>query len=62
VRPRRVVLLLLAVAALIGLARRRRSEDFVEVDYDDGSSLRMGRGAEARDLLGDAEELVEILA
>ena len=61
-RLRRVVLILLVLAAVIHLARRRETTEYVEVDYDDGSSLRFGRGAEARDLLGDADELVEIVA
>ena len=61
-RLRRIVLLLLVLGAVIHLVRRRETAEFVEVDYDDGSSLRFGRGAEARDLLGDADELVEIVA
>jgi hypothetical protein len=62
VRLRRLVLVLVAVAVVVGLARRRARAEYVEVDYDDGSSIRVGRGAEARDLLGDAEALVEIVA
>jgi hypothetical protein len=60
-RLRRLLLLALAVAAVIGLSRRRESE-YAEVLYDDGSSLRFGRGPEARDLLRDTEELLEIVA
>jgi hypothetical protein len=62
VRLRRLVLLLLAVVVIVQLARRREPAEYVEVDYDDGSSIRVGRGAEARDLLGDADGLVEIAA
>jgi hypothetical protein len=62
VRARRLLLLLLAAAAVIWVTRRREPAEFVEVDYDDGSSIRVGRGAEARDLLRDADELVEIVA
>jgi hypothetical protein len=63
VRLRRLVLVLVAVAVVVGLVRRGRVRaEYVEVDYDDGSSIRVGRGAEARDLLGDADELVEIVA
>jgi hypothetical protein len=64
VRARRLLLLLLllAAAALIWLVRRREPAEYVQVDYDDGSSIRVGRGAEARDLLQDADELVEIVA
>jgi hypothetical protein len=59
---RRLLLVLLAVAAVVGLARRRQPTEYVDVVFDDGSSLRFGRGTEARDLLGDAEELVQIVA
>jgi hypothetical protein len=62
VRLRRLVLVLVAVAVVVGFLRRRAQAEYVEVDYDDGSSIRVGRGAEARDLLGDADELVEIVA
>jgi hypothetical protein len=52
-----------ALAVVVVLLRGRRARaEYVEVDYDDGSSIRVGRGAEARDLLGDADELVEIVA
>jgi hypothetical protein len=62
VRRRRLVLLLLALAAVVVLLRRREPTEFVEVDFDDGSSVRVGRGAEARDLLADADELARIVA
>jgi hypothetical protein len=62
VRLRRLVLLLVAVVVIVQLVRRREPAEYVEVDFDDGSSIRVGRGAEARDLLGDADELVEIAA
>jgi hypothetical protein len=62
VRLRRLVLVVVALAVVVVLARRRARAEYVEVDYDDGSSIRVGRGAEARDLLGDADELVEIVA
>jgi hypothetical protein len=62
VRARRLLLLLLGAAALVWLARKREPAEYVEVDYDDGSSIRFGRGAEAKDLLRDADELVEIVA
>ncbi|HEY6584264.1 MAG TPA: hypothetical protein VIZ29_05400 [Gaiellaceae bacterium] len=61
-RPRRIVLLVLALAVVVALLRRREPAEYVEVDFDDGSSIRFGRGAEARDLLADADELVGIVA
>jgi hypothetical protein len=61
-RRRSLVLVLLALAVVVALVRRREPSEYVEVDFDDGSSFRFGRGAEARDLLADADELVEIVA
>jgi hypothetical protein len=56
-------LLLLAVA-LVGLVywRRRRASEYVDVTFDDGSSVRLERGLEANDLLDDARELLRALA
>jgi hypothetical protein len=59
-RPRSLVLLLLALAAGIGLLRRRRLQEFVDVQFDDGSSIRLATGPEARDLLDDAHAILEL--
>lgn len=57
---RRLVLLLLGVFAAIGLLRRRHPTAFVDVDFDDGSSLRLTAGAEAEDLLDDARAILDV--
>ena len=58
-RPRSVVLLLLGAAAAIALLRRRRPTEFVDVQFDDGSSVRLAGSAEAGDLLDDADAILE---
>jgi hypothetical protein len=58
-RPRRVVLLLLGAAAAISVLRRRRPTEFVDVQFEDGSSVRLARGVEARDLLDDAAAILD---
>jgi hypothetical protein len=50
---RRLALLLLGFALAVALLRRRDSKEFVDVEFEDGSSVRLGRGIEARDLLDD---------
>jgi hypothetical protein len=60
VRTRNVVVLLVVVAAVIGLVRRRSESQFVEVQFEDGSSVRLGSGPEARDLLEDAYAVAAI--
>jgi hypothetical protein len=59
-RPRSVVLLLLGLAAGIGLLRRRRPQEFVDVKFGDGSSVRLVTGREAQDLLDDAYAILEL--
>jgi hypothetical protein len=58
---RRVTIVLVALAAFLLWRRASRSGDHLDVLYDDGSVLRLERGVEARDLLGDARDLLEIL-
>ena len=60
--PRRVVLALAALAAVLLWRRAAGRREYVEAVYDDGSLLRLERGAEADDLLDDARELLAILA
>jgi hypothetical protein len=58
-RLRSVVLLWLAVAAAIALILRRRPSERVDVEFDDGSTIRFTGGPEARDLLDDAYAILE---
>lgn len=57
-RPRSV-LLLAGLAALL-LWRRKGSSERVDVLYDDGSLVRLERGVEAEDLLGDARDILAL--
>ena len=57
-RLRSVVLLWAAVAAAIVLLRRRPSER-VDVQFDDGSTIRFTGGPEARNLLDDAYAVLD---
>jgi hypothetical protein len=59
---RRLLLLLLGVAVVVGLLRRRRPREFVDVQFDDGSSVRLTTGPEARDLLDDASAILDASA
>jgi hypothetical protein len=61
VRPRRIAILLAALAALLLWRRGARQGDRLDLLYDDGSLLRLDRGVEADDLLADARELLGIL-
>jgi hypothetical protein len=57
---RRLALVLLGVAAAVGLLRRRRPTRFVDVQFADGSSVRLTSGPEARDLLDDAYAILQL--
>lgn len=59
---RRLVLLLLGIAAAVSLLRRRRAAEFVEVEFEDGAAIRLTSGFEARDLLDDARAILETAA
>jgi hypothetical protein len=61
-RFRSLVLILVAVGAGVVLLRRRRPSKFVDVHFDDGSTIRLTRGPEARDLLDDADAILETVA
>jgi hypothetical protein len=56
-----VLLVLLGVLAVFGLLRRRGPDEYVEAQFDDGSTLRLGRGIEGRDLLDDADRIVGVV-
>ena len=58
---RKLVLLLLGIAAAVGLVRRRSGE-FVDVEFEDGAAIRLTGGAEARDLLDDAHAILDAAA
>jgi hypothetical protein len=60
--PRRVTIVLAALAAILLWRRATRGAEYVEVLYDDGSLLRLERGVEADDLLDDVRELLDVLA
>ena len=59
-RLRSLVLLVGAALLAIGLLRRRVPSEFVDVDFDDGSAIRLARGYEAQDLLEDARVILEL--
>jgi hypothetical protein len=59
---RRLALLLLAAAAAVVLLRRREPKEFVDVEFEDGSSVRLARGIEADGLLDDVYAILEAAA
>jgi hypothetical protein len=58
-RLRRLVLVLFGIAVLLGVLRRLRPAEFVEVQFEDGAAVRLTRGIEADDLLDDAYAILE---
>jgi hypothetical protein len=62
VRLRSVVLVLGALAVAVGLLRRRAPAEYVDVHFDDGSTIRLTDGPEARDLLDDVSAVFETVA
>jgi hypothetical protein len=61
VRGRRLALGVLVLVGAILVLRRRRDE-FVDIQFEDGSGMRLTTGSEARALLDDAHSIVEIAA
>jgi hypothetical protein len=57
----RFALLLLGIAVAVVVLRRRHDTRFVEVQFDDGSSVRLTSGPEARDLLDDADAILDLV-
>jgi hypothetical protein len=57
---RRALLLLFGVVAAVVLLRRRQPSEFVDVQFEDGSSIRLSAGPEAEDLLHDAYAILEL--
>ena len=60
--PRRITIPLAFLAAVFLWRRALRPHEYVDVTYDDGALLRLERGVEAEDLLGDARQLLDVLA
>jgi hypothetical protein len=60
VRLRNFLLLAVVALGVLGLLRRRTPSEFVDVDFDDGSTIRLASGAEADDLLDDAHTILEL--
>jgi hypothetical protein len=58
-RLRRLVLLLLGVAAVYAALRHRRPSEHVDVQFEDGSSFRFAGGTDARDLLDDVYGILD---
>ena len=59
-RLRSLVLLVVGALGVRALLRRRAPARFVDVDFEDGSALRLATGAEAQDLLDDAHAILEL--
>jgi hypothetical protein len=62
VRLRNAVFMVGAAAAAVGVLRRRAPSEYVDVHFEDGSSIRLTRGPEANDLLDDAYAILHTLA
>lgn len=61
-RFRSLVLVLVGIAAAVGLLRRRTPSEYVDVHFDDGSTIRLTDGPEARDLLDDVYAVFDTVA
>jgi hypothetical protein len=61
--PRRnLVLVLLGVAAGIVFLRRRTPSEYVDVHFEDGSTIRLTIGPETADLLDDVHAVLDAVA
>jgi hypothetical protein len=58
-RLRSLILLLLGAAAVAAALRHRRASEYVDVQFEDGSSFRFAGGTEARDLLDDVYGILD---
>ena len=61
-RLRRLVLLLLGLGAAIVWLRRRTPSEYVDVHFDDGSTIRLTAGPETADLLDDVYAVLDAVA
>jgi hypothetical protein len=62
VRLRNVVLVLGAIVVAIALLRQRTPSEYVDVHFEDGSTIRLTDEPEARDLLDDVYAVLEAVA
>jgi hypothetical protein len=62
VRLRNVLIVAGAVAVAIALLRLRAPSEYVDVHFDDGSTIRLTDGPEAHDLLDDVYAALETVA
>jgi hypothetical protein len=58
----RLFVLLLAAAAAIAFLRRRARAEYVDVHFDDGSTIRLTGGPERRELIADAYAVLDTVA
>jgi hypothetical protein len=56
---RRLVLVAVGIAVAILVLRRRAPKRYVDVEFDDASSIRLESDPEARDLLDDAYAILD---
>jgi hypothetical protein len=61
-RRRSLVLVLVAVAAVIVFLRRRTPSEYVDVHFDDGSTIRLTTGPETAELLEDVRAALDAVA
>jgi hypothetical protein len=61
-RRRSLVLVLVAVAAAIVFLRRRTPSEYVDVHFDDGSTIRLTTGPETAELLQDVQAVLDAVA
>jgi hypothetical protein len=61
-RRRSLVLVLVAVAAAIVFLRRRTPSEYVDVHFDDGSTIRLTTGPETAELLQDVQAMLDAVA
>jgi hypothetical protein len=61
--PRRsLVFVLLGLAAAIVFLRRRTRSEYVDVHFDDGSTIRLTTGPETAELLDDVHAVLDAVA
>jgi hypothetical protein len=61
-RRRSLVLVLVAVAAVIVFLRRRTPSEYVDVHFDDGSTIRLTTGPETAELIDDVQAVLDAVA
>jgi hypothetical protein len=61
-RRHSLVLVLVAVAAVIVFLRRRTPSEYVDVHFDDGSTIRLTTGPETAELIDDVQAVLDAVA